>query len=46
MLVTKAGLTGTNRQNKRGQTIGRGLSKSRGSVQYVSTQDLATYQHT
>ena len=30
--VTKAGLAGTHRRDGRGQTMGRGLSKSRGSV--------------
>ena len=41
MSVTKAGLTGTDRRDGRGRTMGRGLSESRGSVQYVSTRDLA-----
>ena len=35
--VTKAGLAGTNQRDRRSRTIGRGLSKSHGSVQYMST---------
>ena len=35
--VTKAGLAGTDQRDRRGRTMGRGLSESRGSVQYVST---------
>ena len=31
MSVTKAGLTGTDRRDGRGRTMGRGLSESRGS---------------
>ena len=30
--VTKAGLAGTSRRNRRGRTMGRGLGESRGSV--------------
>ena len=46
MSVTKAGLAGTDKWNGRGRTMGRGLSESRGLVQYVSTQgrsDVPTY---
>ena len=31
MSVTKAGLAGTDRRNRGGRTMGRGLSESRGS---------------
>ena len=46
MSVTKAGLAGTDRRDGRGRTVGRGLSESRGQVQYVSTRersDVPTY---
>ena len=46
MSVTKAGLAGTDRRNGRGRTMGRGLSESRGLVQYMSTREGATYQRT
>jgi hypothetical protein len=36
--VTKAGLAGTGQRDGRGRTMRQGLSKSRGSVQYMSTR--------
>ena len=42
MSVTKAGLAGTDRRDRRGRTMGRGLSESRGSVREYTRKEQRT----